>query len=72
MAFIGLAGILLVLAIAAGAVFLCAVAAVVAGTLLIRHSEHKKLGTVLRVGGIAVIAPVFIIIITVIIIRLNS
>lgn len=72
MAFIGLAGILLVLAVVAGAVLFGAVIAIIVGTLLIRKSEYKKLGTVLRVGGIAVIAPVIIIIITVIIIRLNG
>ena len=62
MAFIGLAGVLLVLAIAAGALLFGAFAAIVIGTILVNCTEHKKLGRVLRILGITVFIPIIIIV----------
>ena len=62
MAFLGIAGILLVLIIAAGAILFAAFAAIVTGTILVNHTEHKKLGRVLRILGITVFIPIIIIV----------
>lgn len=62
MAFIGLAGILLVLVIAAGALLFAAFAAIVTGTVLANHTEHKKLGRAIRILGMTVFIPIVIIV----------
>ena len=62
MAFIGLAGVLLVLAIAAGTLLLGALGAIVIGTVLVKHTEHKKLGRAIRILGITVFIPIIIIV----------
>ncbi len=61
MAFIGLAGVFLLLAIAAGTLLIAAFAAIVIGTILVKRTEHKKLGKTVRILGITVFIPIIII-----------
>ena len=61
MAFIGLVGVLLFLVIAAGALLLAALGAIIIGTVLVKRTEHKKLGRAIRILGITVFIPIVII-----------
>lgn len=62
MAFIGLAGVFLLLAIAAGTLLIAAFAAIVIGTILVKRTEHKKLGKTVRILGITAFIPIIIIV----------
>ena len=61
MAFAGLFGILIIAAIILLSVIFTGVALIIAGTVLIRKTERKKLGTTLRILGYILALPTVVI-----------
>lgn len=61
MAFAGLFGILIIAAIILLSVIFTGVVLIIAGTVLIRKTERKKLGTTLRILGYILALPTVVI-----------